>query len=121
MVRMGYLALVGSLPKDGVSIKILVVVQPQIHYPYLMSAMSKQIYSNKVNGVGIENIEGLASGRGPVCERADPSGPSDTVNPEQNNQNSTTTRKRRNRKWFKKENMFIMECYFRSNLSRIGY
>ena len=35
--------------------------------------------------------------------------------------NSTTTRERKNRKWSKGENMFIMEYYFRSNLSRLGY
>ena len=32
-------------------------------------------------------------GRGPVCEWADLSRQSDTVNPEQNNQKNTTTRK----------------------------
>ena len=92
MVRLKLLALVGNLSRDGVSIKILVVVQ--IHYLYLMSAMSNQIYSNNVNGAGTENSEGFVSSRGPVCERADLSRQSDTVNPEQNNQNSATTRKR---------------------------
>ena len=46
---------------------------------------------------------------------------SDTVNPEQNNENSTTTRKRKNRKWSKEGNMFIMECYSPSNPSRLRY
>ena len=95
MVRLGSLALVGYIPSDGVSIKILVVVQPQIHYPYLMSAQSIQIYSNNVNGAGTENSEGLVSGRGPVCERAD-LGQFDTVSPERNNQNSTTLEKKKN-------------------------
>ena len=36
-----------------------------------MSAMSNQIYSNNVNGARIKYSEGLVSGRGPVCERAD--------------------------------------------------
>ena len=59
------------------------------------------------------------SGRGFVCEREDLDRQSDTVSLEQNNQNSTTTRK--NKKWSKEENMFIIECYFRSNPSRLRY
>ena len=59
------------------------------------------------------------SGRGLVCEREDLDRQSDTVSLEQNNQNSTTTRK--NKKWSKEENMFIIECYFRSNPSRLRY
>ena len=47
------------------------------------------------------------SGRGPV-------------NPEKNNENSATTIKRKNGKWSKKENMFMMDCYFATNPSRLG-
>ena len=61
-----------------------------------MSAMSKHISSSNINGVGTENSGSLASGRGPVCERADLGHQSDTVSPEQNNQNITTTTKRKN-------------------------
>ena len=86
-----------------------------------MSAMSKQIYSSNINGAGTENSESLVSGRDPVCERADLGHQSDTVSPEQSNQNSTTTTKRKNRKWSKEKNMLIIECYFRSNPSRLGY
>ena len=60
-------------------------------------------------------------GRGPVCEQTDLGHQSDTVSPEQNNQNSTTTRKRKNSKWSKEENIFIIQCYFRCNQSRLGY
>ena len=52
------------------------------------------------------------SGRGPVCEQEDLGHQFDTIIPEQNNQNSTITRKRKNRKWSKEQNMFIMEYYF---------
>ena len=45
----------------------------------------------------------------------------DIISPEQNNQNSTTTRKRQNWKRSKEKNMFIMECYFHSNPGRLGY
>ena len=65
-----------------------------------------------------ENSEGLVSGRDPVCERADLGRQSNTISPEQNNPNSTTTRKIKNKKWSKKDNMFIMESYFRSDPSR---
>ena len=70
-------------------------MQPEIHYPYLMSVMANQTYSNNVNRDGTENSEGLVSGRCPVCNWADLGHQSDTVSPEQNNQNSTTTRKRK--------------------------
>ena len=83
--------------------------------------MLNHIYSNNVNGVGTENSESLGSDRGPVCKQADLCRQSDTASPEQNNQNSTTTIKRKNRKRSKEEIMFIMECYFRSNPSRLGY
>ena len=86
-----------------------------------MSAMSNRIHSNSVNGAGTENSGVLVSSKGPVCVWADLGRQSDTVSPEQNNQNSTTTRKRKNRNWSKEENMFIMECYFRCNLSKLGY
>ena len=83
--------------------------------------MLNLIYSNNVNRAGNENYEGLVSGRVPVCKRADIGHQSDTVSPEQNNHNSTTTRKRKNRKSSKEENIFIMECYFRTNPYRLGY
>ena len=57
--------------------------------------MSNQIYSSNVNGARTEKSEGFVSGRGPVCKRADLGRQPDTVSPEQNNQNSTTTRTRK--------------------------
>ena len=86
-----------------------------------MSVASNQIYSNNVNGAGTENSEGLLSDNGRVCEPADLASQPNTVSPEQNHQNDTTTRKRRNRKWTKKQNILIMECYFCINSSRFGY
>ena len=86
-----------------------------------MSAMSNQIYSNNVNGAGTENSEDLVSGRGPACKFVDLCRQSDTVSPKQNNKNSATARKSKNRKWSKEENMLIIEYYFRSNPSRLRY
>ena len=86
-----------------------------------MSVASNQIYSNNVNGTGTENSEGLVSDKGLVCEPADLGSQPNTVSPEQNHQNDTTTRKRRNRKWTKEQNILIMECYFCINSSRFGY
>ena len=61
--------------------------------------------------MGIENSAGLVSSRSLMCDQVDLVGQSDTVNSEQNYQNSTTTRKRKNRRWSKEKNMFIIECY----------
>ena len=82
MVRLGSLALVGKLPRDGISIETLVVVQPYVQCPYLMSAMPNQIYSNNLNGAGTKSSKGLLSGKGSVYERVDISRQSDTVNSE---------------------------------------
>ena len=73
-----------------------------------MSVASNQIYSNNVNGAGTENSEDLLSDNGLVCEPADLASQPNTVSPEQNHQNDTTTRKRRNRKWTKEQNILIM-------------
>ena len=86
-----------------------------------MSAMSNQIYSNNVNRAATETSEDLVSGRGPACKFVDLCRQSDTVSPKQNNKNSTTARKSKNRKWSKEENMLIIEYYFRSNPSRLRY
>ena len=61
--------------------------------------------------MGTENSAGLVSSRSLMCNQVDLVGQSDTVNSEQNYQNSTTTRKRKNRRWSKEKNMFIIECY----------
>ena len=61
--------------------------------------------------VGTENSAGLVSSRSLMCDQVDLVGQSDTVNSEQNYQNSTTTRKRKNRRWSKEKNMLIIECY----------
>ena len=73
-----------------------------------MSAMSNQIYSNNVNRAATENSEDLVSGRGPACKFVDLCRQCDTVSPKQNNKNSTTARKSKNRKWSKEENMLII-------------
>ena len=83
--------------------------------------MSNRIYSNDIKGVRTENSEGLVYGRGHMFEQADLGCLADNVSPEQNNQNTTTTRKGKNRKYSKEENMLIMECYLYSNPSRLGY
>ena len=71
--------------------------------------MSNQIYSDNVNWARTENSEGLVPGRGSVCERADLGCQCNTARPDLNNKNRRTTRKRKNRKWSKEENMFITE------------
>jgi len=79
---------------------------------------SQSLKNNGVNGTGT-SCEGASPGRGPVCEQAGLGRHLVTVSPDRND-NDNNTRKRR-KKWTRDENMFVMECYFRSSPRRLGY
>ena len=90
-------ALVGNPPRDGVSIKTPVVMQPKIHYP-LMSEISCSNYEdNGVNETWALS-EGLSPGRCPTLRQGGPG----------RYQASAKTR------WNKELNVAVMECYFLS-------
>ena len=68
MVRLGYLALVGNLPRDGVSIEIIEFTNPQN-----MSVISNQSFSmNGVKEAGTNSGEGLSPGRCPTEQQSGP-------------------------------------------------
>ena len=90
--------MVGNSPRDGVSIKTLVVVAPHHHYP-LLSEMSNIIFNdNGVKGTGTDS-EGASPGRCPSVRQRGPGRHPATV---------------RN-KWTKEANIVVMECYYRAN------
>ena len=63
MVRLGSLALVSSLPRDSVSIKILLVLNLKFTNPKNMSVMSNQSFSMYgVKETGTIGGEGISSG-----------------------------------------------------------
>ena len=63
MVRLGSLALVSSLPRDSVSIKILLVLNLKFTNPKNMSVMSNQSFSMYgVKETGTISGEGISSG-----------------------------------------------------------
>ena len=71
MGRGDSLALAGNPPRDGVSIKIQVVVVPKNHYP-LWSEMSVSNYeSNGVKEIGTMSEE-LSPGRCPTVRQGGP-------------------------------------------------
>ena len=97
MGRGDSLALAGNPPKDGVSIKIQVVVAPKNHYP-LWSEMSFSNYeSNGVNEIGTMS-EDLSPGRCPTVRQGGPGRYQATAK----------------MKWSKELNVAVMECYFLS-------
>ena len=71
--------------------------------------LSNQITNNCVNEAGTHNGEGLSHGRCPVEEQRRPS------------RHQATARSGIRKKWSREENMFVMECHYRSVPSRRGY
>ena len=71
--------------------------------------LSNQITNNCVNEAGTNNGEGLSHGGCPVEEQRRPG------------RHQATARTGIRKKWSREENMFVMECYYRSVPSRRGY
>ena len=71
--------------------------------------LSNQITNNCVNEARTNNGEGLSHGRCPVEEQRRPG------------RHQATARTGIRKKWSREENMFVMECYYRSVPSRRGY
>ena len=108
MGRGDSLALVGSLPRDGVSIKILVVVAPHHHYPHMSVMESTDLPNNGVNGTGSQ-CEGPSPGRCPMEEQRGPG------------RHPATAQRIQRRKWCQYDNRVVMECYYKSEPKRNGY
>ena len=71
--------------------------------------LSNQITNNCVNEAGTHNGEGLSHGRCSVEEQRRPS------------RHQATARTGIRKKWSREENMFVIECHYRSVPSRRGY
>ena len=52
MAKWGSSALAGSLSSDGVTIKILVVIQPYTYQPFLRDVTNKRIIRGNLNCLG---------------------------------------------------------------------
>ena len=72
MVRMGSLALDGSFPRDGVSIKTLVVVTIHHHKPLMSENALNNSLNNSVNEARTDNCEGLLLGKCPAGNQHGP-------------------------------------------------
>ena len=98
MVRLGSLALDGSFPRDGVSIKTLVVVTPHHHKPLISENTLNNSLNNSVNEARTDNCEGLLLGKCPVGKQRGPG------------RYQITARK----KWTKEENKTAISCYLKT-------
>ena len=106
MVRMGSLALDGSFPRDGVSIKTLVVVTIHHHKPLMSENALNNSLNNSVNEARTDNCEGLLLGKCPVGKQRGPG------------RYQITARK----KWTKEENKTAISCYLKATKeSKPGY
>ena len=102
MAKVGSLALDGSFPRDGVSIKTLVVVHP-ISTNFLRVKMSLNNYlNNDVNETRTDNCEGFLLGRCPTGKQCWPG------------RHQITARN----KWTKEENKTAISCYLKARQER---
>ena len=108
MGRRDSLALVGSPPRDGVSINIPVVVAPHHHYPQMSVMTTIDLPNNAVNETRSQ-CEGLSPGRCPMEEQRGPG------------RHPATAPRIQRRKWCQYDNRVVMECYYQSEPKRNGY
>ena len=106
--RRDSLALACSLPRDGVSIKVPVVVAPHHHYPHMSVLALTDLPNNSVHETRSQ-CEGLPPGMCPMEEQRGPG------------RHPATAPRIQQRKWCQDDNRVVTECYYMSEPKRNGY